>query len=121
MAATAWADTYWNVWQGNLPDSGGVRSKYTPFGGGSTEAWLLRLSWTADTHDMHFLWIANNGDWSAEGAELYGNEWSSGTYYDRWVSYSNSQTPSGVAQAGCQNPIPLATVYTNCRNAASLS
>src|SRR5689334_14282719 len=29
FAATAYADGYWNVWQNYLPDSNGVRTKYT--------------------------------------------------------------------------------------------
>jgi hypothetical protein len=118
FAATAYADGYWNVWQNYLPDSNGVRTKYTlaplPSGGN-----YLRLSWTSGTHDMHFTLIANNGTWYNYSA-FSGSEWGTDTPYDRYIEYFGGQIPSGVAQAGCQNPSGLSTVWVNCRNALTL-
>jgi hypothetical protein len=117
LTATAWADGYWNVWQGNLPGSDGQRAKHSAYGSGT---WHIRLSWTTDTHDMNFSWISNNGSWYNVSAEGAGAEYSPGSYFDRKISYDNSLFSVGVAQGGCENPSGGYTVYTNCRNATSL-
>jgi surfactin synthase thioesterase subunit len=115
LAGSAQASGYWNVWQANLPDSGGVRTKTTPpqIPGGTNN---IRLSWTSDTHDMHFTLIANDGTWYNSSA-FAGYEYGTNTPYDRWIEYfGDGEIPSGVAAAGCQNPSGLSTVFTNCRN-----
>lgn len=68
---------------------------------------------------MNFSLIANNGSWSNYSAEIHGIEYMPGTYYDRITPYNANALQSGVAQAGCQNPSGLSTVWTNCRNAAT--
>lgn len=122
LAGLARASGYWNVWQGNLPGSDGVRSHHTLFGGGTGSYWQIRLSWdSSSNHDMHFSLIANNGSWdnfSAQGTP--GSEFNPPSPYDRYVTYGDYAMTSGVAKAGCQNPSGLSTVFTNCRNAASL-
>jgi hypothetical protein len=113
--AQARADSYWNVWQGNLPDSNGHRAKYTVCSCGMNppQEWFIRLSWN-DTHYMNFVEIGNNGTWTTKDALIYGTQETE--YYDRLYSYYADDVTSGVAQAGCENPSGLAAVYTNCRN-----
>jgi hypothetical protein len=120
FAASAWASGYWNVWQANLPNPNGVRSAHTVYGGGPGGAWQIRLSWTSGTHDMNFSWIANNGSWTNLSAFMVGGEYAPGSTYDRWAGYTPNFVTSGVAQAGCQNPSGLSTVFTNCRNAENI-
>jgi len=119
LTATAWASGYWNVWQGNLPGSDGMRAQHTLYGGCGYVGcgWVLRLSWTSGTHDMNFSLIANNGSWSNYSAETYGAEYTNGSYYDRVWPYSYNAVPTNVAKAGCENPAGKSTVFTNCRNA----
>lgn len=121
LAGMARASGYWNVWQANLPDSGGVRTKTSApqIPGGTNN---IRLSWdSSSNHDMHFTLIGNNGTWynsSAFGAHEYGTN--PPTPYDRYEEYFaqvGGSIPSGVAMAGCQNPAGDSTVWTNCRNA----
>lgn len=119
MAAAAEASGYWNVWQADLPDSNGVRTKVTALQvpGGTNN---LRLSWdSSSNHDMHFTLIANNGSWYNSSA-FAGAEYGTNTPYDRTLEYFGNEIPSGVAKAGCQNPAGLSTVWTNCRNAEFL-
>jgi hypothetical protein len=119
LATTAWASGYWNVWQGDLPGSDGVRSAHSAFPGGNN-LWYDRVSWTSNTHDMNFSFIGNNGSWTNLSVHTWGTEWTSGSAYDEYLPYGNAAVPSGVAKAGCQNPSGLSTVFTNCRNAGTL-
>lgn len=118
FTGSAYASNYWNVWQGNLPDSNGVRTKVTeiPIPGGGN---YLRLSWTSGTHDMHFTLIGNDGTWYNSSA-FGGYEFGTNTPYDRYIEYFGGELPHGVAQAGCQNPAGLSQVWVNCRNAVNL-
>lgn len=70
---------------------------------------------------MNFLIIANSGTWYTISA-FSQNEWSINppSPYDRYMYYYQSGWPTGVAQAGCQNPSGDSTVYANCRNASGL-
>lgn len=114
----AMADAYWNVWSGNLPDSSGTRSEYTPYTG--DQEWTIRMSWTSASHYMHWLFIGNNGDWYADSTDVLGAYYEpGGGPYDLILNYSSGWVNGGVAQAGCQNPSGLATVWVNCRNAVA--
>lgn len=99
---------YWNVWHDNLPDGSGVRAKHTAYNGAG-QAWVVRESWTADSHDMNFLLIRSDGGWESYSALIYGTPVTSA--WDRVVGYQ------GYARAGCQNPQGATTVWVNCRNA----
>ena len=119
-AAVALADTYWNVWQNNLP-SGGVWAKHTPYGGSNLQDWELRLSWTSNTHDMNFLVIDGSGRWhDFDAFSQY--EWNTipATPYDRWMQYDPHQFYDYVQAAGCANIVGDSTVWVNCRNAGGL-
>jgi hypothetical protein len=110
FAGTAQAG-YWNVYQGNLPDSSGVRHKTGVYLGGG-EAWYVRMSWTSGSHDMYFLFIDNGGSWhsywSYNGTQVTGP-------YDRVLGYVGN-----LARGGCQNPGGYSTVFVNCRFAGSI-
>lgn len=109
LATSAQAgDGYWNVWHDNLPDANGVRAKHSAYLG-SGQPWVVRMSWTANSHDMNFLFIRSDGGWESWSALTYGTPVTSA--WDRAIGYQ------GYARAGCQNPQGLSTVYVNCRNA----
>jgi hypothetical protein len=110
IAGSAQADTYWNVWQGNLPDSSGIRHKTSLYGGPAGYAWNIRMSWTVGSHGMWFLVITNDGGWHQYTTASYGDPVTSN--WDLVFAYWYN-----AARAGCQNPGTLATVWVNCRNA----
>jgi hypothetical protein len=109
-AGVAQASGYWNVYQGNLPNSAGVRAKTSPYGGGGTTAWDVRMNWTSGSHDMDYLLIDHGGTWHNLSVFGYGTEVTG--LFDEVVAYSGD-----VASAGCHNPAGLSQVYVNCRNA----
>lgn len=114
--AMARADSYWNVWQGWLPDANGVQAKYNAYTGGGAQ-WFIRMSWSpTSVTTMYFLFIGNDGSWHGYD-DLYGGELNG--YYDRVFYYTGSQVSSGVAKAGCEIPGNELTAYTNCRNAST--
>jgi hypothetical protein len=106
----AQASGYWNVYQGNLPNSGGVREVTSPYGGGGTTSWDVRIDWTSGSHDMDYLFIDHGGTWHNLSVFDYGTEVTG--LYDEVVAYSGN-----IASAGCHNPEGLSQVYVNCRNA----
>lgn len=108
VASVQAGDGYWNVWHSSLPDASGVRAKHTAYLGAG-QAWVVRMSWTTNSHDMNFLFIESNGAWNSVSALTYGNPVTSA--WDRVIGYQ------GFARAGCQNPQGLSTVFVNCRNA----
>ena len=120
-AAVARADAYWNVWQGNLPTSGGTIAEHTPYGGTNLEDWQIRMSWTANSHYMYFLIIDGTGSWHGLDSGA-GYEWSTNppTPYDRWYEYDPHYYTGWVQAGGCENPSGLPTVYVNCRHAKSV-
>lgn len=106
-SGSAQASGYWNVWQGNLPDASGDRSKHSSyFGAGQT--WWVRMSWTADSHDMNFSYILSSGSWRNVNS-AHGVVWTGP--WDRLYGWD------GYAKGGCQNPAGKPTVWVNCRHA----
>jgi hypothetical protein len=105
------------VWQGNLPDSSGTRSAYSVYGGGGAN-WTIRMSWTSGSHYMYWLFISNDGSWHQDSTNVFGSYYpNGGGPYDLILTYGPLWVNHGVAQAGCQNPSGLSTVWVNCRNA----
>jgi hypothetical protein len=126
IVGTALAAGYWNVWQANLPAPDGTRTEFSP--SYDQDLWYVRMSWTANTHDMNFVTVTKDGTWHGLDAFAQAQWGTSGfggggsTPYDRYVLYEpvpGNYTPPGsptTVKAGCQNPTGKSTVWTNCAN-----
>jgi hypothetical protein len=92
---------YW-FYQGNIPTGSGERAVRKQNDCCNNDQWI-RMSWQTGTHDMNFLNIDYAGNWSSVRAYA-----SNG--YDQYLLYSATYWRQG----GCQNPLGLSTVWTNC-------
>ena len=100
-AANSRIFAYW-FYQGNIPTSSGERAVRKQNDCCNNNQWI-RMSWQTGTHDMNFLNIDYAGNWSSVRAYA-----SNG--YDQYLLYS----ATAWRQGGCQNPLGLSTVWTNC-------
>jgi hypothetical protein len=92
---------YW-FYTGNIPTSSGDRAVRKQNDCCNNSQWI-RMSWQTGTHDMNFLNIDYAGNWSSVRAYA-----SNG--YDQYLLYN----ATAWRQGGCQNPLGLSTVWTNC-------
>jgi hypothetical protein len=92
---------YW-FYQGNIPTGGGDRAVRKQNDCCNNDQWI-RMSWQTGTHDMNFLNIDYAGNWSSVRAYA-----SNG--YDQYLLYN----ATAWRQGGCQNPVGMSTVWTNC-------
>jgi hypothetical protein len=110
-AAFATHSDYW-FFNGYLPRPDGTYTKHhadppDPFGS-NPDSFVIRMSWSVDTHNMRFIAIRNNGSWDGFWAQEFHDSWD----YDQEARFPDDMYTRG----GCQNHPDWNwwTVWTNC-------